>query len=235
MSAALILAEGLGLAAKTGPVFADLTFTVPRSRLSVVVGPSGSGRSALLLAVCGRMRGLTGTVRLGQHAAARPDDLRRRTAIARLSTLVGPEGQLTVGESMVERALIDGVQASDADAALAEAEQVFDLTFDREALVDQLSAYERSLLAVALAMVRPADLIVLDDADASLDVAEQTCLLTTLTRLSETGRTVITSTTEASAVPADANVIALSMAADQPDLTPDDDVPDRTTPDEKTS
>lgn len=211
MTAALVLAESLGLATKAGPVFADLTFTVPRGRLSVVVGPSGSGRSALLLALTGRMRGLTGTVRLGQHAAAsRPQDLRRRTAIARLSTLVGPEGQLTVGESLTERALIDGVQAADADAALAEAEEVFDLTLDRDLLVDQLPAYERSLLSVVLAMVRPADLIVLDDADASLDVAEQTRLLAALTRLSETGRTVITSTTEPATVPPDANVVALS-------------------------
>jgi ABC-2 type transport system ATP-binding protein len=250
MSAALILAEGLGLATKTGPVFADLTFTVPRGRLSVVVGPSGSGRSALLLAVSGRMRGLTGSVRLGQHAAgSRSRDLRRRTAIARLANLVGPEGQLTVGESMVERALIDGVQAGDADAAVAEAEAVFDLAFDRDVLVDQLPAYEQSLLAVALAMVRPADLILLDDADASLDVAEQTRLLAALSRLSGTGRTVITTTTEAAAVPADATVIALTLPAPKPlpapepepapepkaALTPDADVPDRSTSDEKIS
>lgn len=233
MKGALILVEDLGLATKAGPVFAHLTFTVPRSRLSVVVGPSGGGRSALLLALSGRMRGLTGSVRLGQHAASsRPRDLRRRTAIARLSTLVGPEGQLTVGESMTERALIDGVQAADADAALAEAERVFELAFDREALVDQLPAYEQSLLAVSLAMARPADLILFDDADASLDVAEQTRLLAALARLSETGRTVLASTTEAAAVPAAAHLISMA-----PPLTPDADVPDRTTTadDEKNS
>jgi ABC-type multidrug transport system ATPase subunit len=184
------------------------------------------------------MRGLTGTVRLGEHAvASRPRDLRRRTAIARLSTLVGPEGQLTVGESMVERALIDGVQAADADAALAEAEQVFDLTFDRDVLVDQLPAYERSLLAVVLAMVRPADLIVLDDADASLDVVEQTRLLAALSRLSATGRTVLTSTTEAAALPPDAHVITLVAPLEPAPAAPtrDDAVPDRSTANEKKS
>lgn len=233
MTAALILVERLGLATKAGPVFADLTFTVPRHRLSVVVGPSGSGRSALLLAVCGRMRGLTGTVRLGQHAQqTRPQVLRKLTAIARLASIVEPEGQLTVGESMVERALIDGVQASDADAAVAEAEQLFGTTFERQVLIDQLPAYERSLLCVALAMVKPSELIVLDDADHSLALVEQQQLMVALTRVCSTGRTVVTSTIEAAAVPADANVISLT----QPDpTTPDADVPDRTTHDEKTS
>ncbi|WP_375424698.1 ATP-binding cassette domain-containing protein [uncultured Friedmanniella sp.] len=224
MTGALVVAEGLSLATQAGPVFADLTFTVPRSRLSVVVGPSGSGRSALLLALSGRMRGLSGSLRLGQHAATtRPRDLRRRTAIARVATLVGPEGQLTVGESMVERALIDGVQASHADAAVAEAEQVLEVTFDRDVLVDQLPAYERSLLCVALSMVRPADLIVLDDADHSLDLAEQRRLLAALSRLSVTGRTVLTSTTEAAAVPADANVIALSRLRTAQPATPNEE------------
>lgn len=211
VNGALIVVDGLGLATRAGTVFAEQTFAVPRGALSVAVGPSGSGRSSLLLAVCGRMRGLTGSVRLGRHAGAtRPRDLRAVTAIARLATLVEPEGQLTVGESMVERALIDGVQAAHADAAFAEAEEVTGVRFERDVLVDQLPAFERTLLCVVLAMVKPSELIVLDDADRSLDLVEQRALMAALTQLCRTSRTILTSTTEPAAVPVDAHVIDLS-------------------------
>ena len=149
----LLAVEGLGLATPAGPVFTDLSFAVPRGALTAVVGPSGSGRSALLLALGGRMRGVTGTVRLGERAArSRPRDLRAHTAVARLATLVEPEGRLTVGESVTERALVDGVAADAAARAVARAEETVGATFDRSLLVDDLSAYDRALLCVALAL-----------------------------------------------------------------------------------
>jgi ABC-2 type transport system ATP-binding protein len=206
----LLAVEGLGLATPAGPVFADLSFTVPRGALTAVVGPSGSGRSAVLLALGGRMRGVTGTVRLGERAArSRPRDLRAHTAVARLATLVEPEGRLTVGESVTERALVDGVAADAAARAVARAEETVGTTFDRSLLVDDLSAYDRALLCVALALVRPADLVLLDDADRALDVADQRRLLDALGRLCATGQTVVVSTTEAASLPPGTVVVPL--------------------------
>lgn len=211
MNDPLILVEDLGLSTANGPVFAGLTFVVPREALSVVVGPSGSGRSALLLAVSGRMRDLTGSVRLAPDTRrTRPRDLRAQTAVARLATLVEPEGQLTVAESMTERALIEGVQVADAEAATAEAEALFEVSFDRGLLVDQLPAYQQALLCVALAMVRPAALIVLDDADRALDLLDQRRLMAALVRLGRSGRAVLASTTERAAVPDEAQLIDLT-------------------------
>jgi len=202
--------ERLSLRTPAGPVFTELTFSVPRGGLTAVVGPSGSGRSALLLALGGRMRGLTGSVRLGGRAArSRPADLRARTAVARLATLVEPEGRLTVGESMTERALVDGVQDGDAAAAVARAEGVFGTTLDRGLLVDDLTAYDRALLCVALALVRPSDLVLLDDADRGLDVADQRRLLEALGRLCATGQTLVLSTTELASLPPGAHVVHL--------------------------
>jgi ABC-2 type transport system ATP-binding protein len=200
--------QHLGLATRTGPVFADVTFGIGRSSLTVVVGRSGSGRSALLLAACGRMRGLTGTVHLDSRPA-RPRALRAVTSVARLATLVQPEGQLSVRESVVERALLDGVRSADADRAMATAEEMLEVTFDRSRLVDQLDAYDRAVLCVALATIRPTQLVVLDDADRGLDLDAQRRLLAALTRLAATGPAVLTSTTEAAAVPASAAVVRL--------------------------
>jgi ABC-type multidrug transport system ATPase subunit len=205
---ALIDVQHLGLATRNGPVFADVTFTIERNALTVVVGRSGSGRSALLLAATGRMRGLIGAVRLGSRQT-RPRALRAVTSVARLATLVLPEGQLSVGESVVERALIDGAASADAHRAMATAEEVLEVSFDRSRLVDDLDAYDRALLCVALATIRPAELVVLDDADRGLDLDDQRRLLAALSRLAADGPAVLASTTELAAVPAAAAVVQL--------------------------
>jgi ABC-type multidrug transport system ATPase subunit len=204
----LVDVQHLGLVTRTGPVFADVSFSIEPRALTAVVGRSGSGRSALLLAVTGRMRGLTGEVRLHSRLAG-PRALRAVSSVARLATLVQPEGQLSVAESVVERALIEGVRSADADRAMASAEEVLDVTFDRSRLVDHLDGYERTLLCVALAAIRPADLVTLDDADRGLDVDDQRRLLGALSRLAATGPAVLVSTTEPAAVPASAARVPL--------------------------
>jgi len=212
----LVRVERLGLATRTRPVFSDLSFCLERRTLTVVVGPSGSGRSALLLAVSGRMAGLTGTVRLGDKTRTRPAELRRCTSLARLATLVGPEDKLTVAESLIERALIDGVRVADAERAVAVAEQAFAVTLPRGRLVEELGAYEQALLCVALAVVRPAELVLLDDADRGLDVADQVRLYAALERLCATGPTVLAATTERAAVPAGVAVVPLPVRPGTP-------------------
>jgi len=197
----LVTVERLGLATRDSPVFSDLSFRLERGALTVLLGPSGSGRSALLLAVSGRMAGLTGTVGLGDRTRTRPTDLRRCTSLARLATLVGPEDKLTVAESLTERALIDGVRVADAERAVAVSEQAFALAFPRDRLVEELGAYERALLCVALAVVRPAELVLLDDADRGLDVADQIRLYAALERLCATGPAVLAATDPPSGPP----------------------------------
>ena len=204
---AVVQAEHLGLVGPEGPVFTDVSLTVRPGRLTVLVGPGGSGRSSLLLALTGRMRGCTGTlVAQGQPVRSRRDrrGLRRRSAVARLATLAQPEARLTVGESVAERALLDGVRRAAAEEAFAAAEDLLDVHLDRTRLVERLTAYERTALAVALARVRPADLVVVDDLDTDLDLHEQRRFADALVRLAATGPAVLASTTELTSVPTDA-------------------------------
>ena len=105
--------------------------------------------------------------------------------------------------------LVDGVAADAAALAVARAEETVGTTFDRSLLVDDLSAYDRALLCVALALVRPADLVLLDDADRALDVADQRRLLDALGRLCAAGQTVVVSTTEAASLPPGTVVVPL--------------------------
>lgn len=205
-----VSADGLGLASRHRTVFADVGFAFPRGGLGVVQGPAGSGRSSLLLAVGGRMRGLTGALSVaGFDGVRQTRQIRRLASVARISRLVDLEGQLTVGESVTERALIDAVPSTRAPEVLTRAETVLGRTFDPSLLVDDLPALDRTLLAVALACLRPAPLLLLDDANTSLDLADQRLLMAALLRLTATGVTVVASTLEGEAVPPTATLCSL--------------------------
>ncbi len=207
----LVTAEGLSLASKHGPVFTDLDFSWPESGVTAVTGPNGSGRSSLLLAVVGRMRGLTGRLRVaGLNAVKDPRRVAQCTSVARISDLVELEGQLRVAECITERALIDAVVPQQAEILFADAERTVGLEIGRTELVDELPALEQAVLAVILATLRPSRLVVLDDADARLDLADQRLLYEALTAIAHTGPAIAIGTTEVAALPDGVGRLALT-------------------------
>ncbi|SER06045.1 ATP-binding cassette domain-containing protein [Microlunatus flavus] len=217
----LLEAEGLSLVGPEGPVFTDVSFAVEPGRVTLLVGPAGTGRSSLLLALSGRMQGTTGLLRHhGRPVRSRRDlrNLRRASAVARAAELVVPEARLSVAESVAERALLDGVRPAAAERAFVAAEELLDVRLDRTLLVEQLPAYEVTALCVALALVRPAELVVLDDLDADLDLTDQRRLLDALVRLAggstgtggTAGPAVVATSTEARATHPDALLVPLA-------------------------
>ena len=206
-----IEARLLSLATREGAVFGDLEFTVPRGGLAVVAGPSGSGRSALLLTLAGRMRGWTGALRIGGYDAARESRaVRRFSSIARIGSMIELEPRHTVGEAITERALIDNVRPRPAHQIVHHAAREFDLRLDDDALIDRLTAVDRGILAVLLATVRPAELVIFDDVDRDLDPEQQGRLWAVLEAFTGDQITVVASTVHADAVPAGARLITLA-------------------------
>ncbi len=105
---AAVTAEGLGLKGPRGWAFRGVTFEAEPGSLIALEGPSGSGRTCLLLALTGRMRATEGHARVGRHQL--PEHL---AAVRRISGL-GPvpgvtdlEPALTVAEHLHERALLE--------------------------------------------------------------------------------------------------------------------------------
>lgn len=102
-----ITAEGFGLVGPRGRVFQDVTFTAPSGSLVAVEGPSGSGRTCLLLALTGRMRATedwaeVGGLRLPKHLAG----VRRLAALGPVTGVAELDPALTVGEHLRERVLL---------------------------------------------------------------------------------------------------------------------------------
>ncbi|MEV5883225.1 ATP-binding cassette domain-containing protein [Streptomyces sp. NPDC052020] len=211
MGGAGVTARGLGLKGPRAWVFRRIGIEAEPGSLIALEGPSGSGRTSLLLTLTGRMRPTEGTAAVG--GAALP---RRMAAVRRLSALAHVPGvtdldpALTVEEHLRERALLErrfggsprallrprGARAAESrlriGAALAAA------GLDREALpkgprtaVRDLERLEALRLSVALALIGGPRLLGIDDADLKLSDAERQEFWGLLGALAASGVTVL--------------------------------------------
>lgn len=174
-----VTAEGLGLRGTHGWVYRGIDLTADPGDLVAVVGPAGSGRTALLLALAGRMEFTTGTALLGRYRLPEQHrQIRRQVSLALVPGVNDLDPALTVGEHVRERLLLAGRLPR--QAAVTTALRDTDLTPDT--LVRHLDPADRQLLGLALARLDQPGLIVLDDIDADLSAADQRALWIRLRR-----------------------------------------------------
>lgn len=208
--APMLVASGLGLHTGRGWVFRDVDITARPGTVTALVGPAGSGRSGLLLALAGRMSVTDGTLTIaGRSAIADPRAARARTAIARVADLIVPEERLTVAESVTERCLIDAVRPARGRDAFRRACETMAVTLDGAVLVEDLAPHEQTILALALATIRPADVIVLDDTDRGVTADGEREIYRAALALAESGPAVVTTTTRTEAIPVSVAAVAL--------------------------
>jgi ABC-type branched-subunit amino acid transport system ATPase component len=203
-----------------------VTFEAAPGALVAVTGPTGSGRTALLLALTGRMRTAEGTARVaGLELPRRTAEVRRVSGVAHMPGVTDLDPALTVAEHLRERALVGrryGGPAADlargllrsprararaaedaarADAALEAVGLVpGDLPKGTRTAVRDLTRAQELRLSVALALLgrpgRPA-VIAVDDADLGLSGPEREEAVALLASLAASGTTVLAAFREA--------------------------------------
>ncbi|MFF5338690.1 ATP-binding cassette domain-containing protein [Streptomyces sp. NPDC013181] len=240
---AAVTAEGLGLKGPRGWAFREVTFRADPGDLIAVEGPSGSGRTALLLTLTGRMRPTEGAATTGGLA------LPRRAAAVRRFAALGPvpgvselDPAFTVAEHLRERALLqrryDGspralLRPPRARAAAARARIDGALAaagLDPAALpkaertaVRDLERPQALRLSVALALMGRPRLLAVDDTDLKLADAERDEVWELLRSVAAAGTTVLAVCSEA---PGDALAV-------RTDASPETDTTDATTHEEE--
>ncbi|MFJ5259173.1 ATP-binding cassette domain-containing protein [Streptomyces sp. NPDC088387] len=232
-----VSAHDFGLKGARGWAFRGVSFTAGPGSLIAVEGPSGSGRTSLLLALTGRMRATEGTATVGDARLPRQlAPLRRVSALAHVPGVTDLEPSLTVGEHLRERALLQrrfggslrGLLRPRAER-VAEARLRVDAALDaagldRSALpkgsrtaVRDLDRTEALRLSVALALVGRPRLLGVDDTDLKLSDTERVEIWGLLGSLAAAGTTVLAVCSEA---PEGAVVVstrgAVSPSADGP-------------------
>lgn len=236
-----VTARDFGLKGPRGWAFRDVRVDAGPGSLIAVAGPSGSGRTCLLLALTGRMRPTDGTATVGGLRLPRQmSALRRISALAHVPGVTDLDPALTVAEHLRERALLQrrfGASARDllrpraeraakarllADTALSAA------GLDPEALPKGLRTAVRDLertealrLSIALALAGRPRLLGVDDADLKLSAAEREEIWSLLASIAASGTTVVAVCGEA---PGDA--VTVSTRPDTAPRTASDTAPD---------
>ncbi|AOR34838.1 ABC transporter ATP-binding protein [Streptomyces fodineus] len=203
-------AEGLGLKGPRGWAFRGITLDAEPGSLIAIEGPSGSGRTCLLLALTGRMKPTEGVAHVGglglpRHMAR----LRRVSAVANVAGVTDLEPALTVGEHLRERALIQSRFGDSlrqllrprpqrthearlrVDAALAAAGLDLEtLPKGSRTAVRDLERPQELRLSIALALLGRPALLGVDDLDTKLSDTERAEVWDLLRSLTRAGTTV---------------------------------------------
>ncbi|MEU0740405.1 ATP-binding cassette domain-containing protein [Streptomyces sp. NPDC006134] len=242
MGGAGVTAEGLGLRGPRGWVFRGVGIEAEPGSLIAVEGPSGSGRTSLLLTLTGRMKPTEGTAAVGGAVLPRQmAAVRRFCALAHVPGLTDLEPALTVEEHLRERALLErrfggslrallrprGTRAAESrlriDAALAAAGLAPDsLPKGSRTAVRDLERLEALRLSVALALVGRPRLLGVDDADLKLSDAEKEGFWDLLGALAASGTTVVAVCSEAPE-----GAVTVSTGSPVSPASTDDGRPDR--------
>jgi ABC-type multidrug transport system ATPase subunit len=210
----------------SGWIFQDVDLTVAPGALAAVVGPAGSGRSSLLLALAGRLQPTSGTLTvLGHDRAVDAAGVRDLTSVARVAGVIGPEPALTVRESIDERCLIEDVAPAEGHRRFERACTVLQFTPDPAVLVESVVGERGTLLALALASVRTSAVIVLDDLDRDIPPPGRRALAQAVARLAATGPAIVVTATDRSAVPGADPIVDLLPPAGRPAWTFDPAAP----------
>lgn len=229
-----VVAEGLGLKGPRGWAFRDVSFRAGAGALVALEGPSGTGRTCLLLALTGRMKTQEGHAEVGGLRLPRKMAAVRRIAgLGQVPGVSELDPSLTVAEHLRERALLQrrfdgsvrallrrpGTRAAEARARIAEALAAAGL--DLAALpkgertsVRDLERLEALRLSIALALMGRPRLIGVDDTDLKLSDADRAEAWALLRAVAAAGTTVLAVCSEA---PADAlRITTVGTAAATP-------------------
>ncbi|MER7763194.1 ABC transporter ATP-binding protein [Streptomyces sp. NPDC097619] len=162
MTSTAIEATGLGksFGRRGGRALHDCTFRLPAGRVSALVGPNGAGKSTLLALAAGLTAPSEGTITV---LGAPPARTRHRTAYVSQDKPLHP--QLTVAETLRMGA---DLNPDTWDAATA-ARVATGGGMDPEARVRSLSGGLRTRLALALALGKRPELLLLDEPMGDLD------------------------------------------------------------------
>ncbi|MGH9229024.1 MAG: ABC transporter ATP-binding protein [Acidimicrobiales bacterium] len=189
----------------------DVDAAFERGRLSVVAGPSGSGKSSLLRVLAGLQRPRAGAVELDgtDLTRLRWGRLRRLRRRAMGIVLQDPAdnllGYLRAGEQVTLAARLRGVDPGEAPALL----DAVGLSDRVGSYPDELSGGEQQRVAFAAAAIGRPTLLLADEPTAELDADSGAGLVETMRRLVDGGATLVVASHDDAVIAASDHVVRL--------------------------
>ena len=163
----------------------DVSLKACSGEVLCIMGPNGAGKTTLIRQIVGILRPTSGTVRVfGVDPVKHQDYVKRRVAYVPQLPIYYPAHRVVEVAKYV--AELSGTHLD----RVREVLEALDLWRVRDALGYQLSAGQRKLLLVALALIKGGDLLVLDEPTSFVDFLKKRVIWSTLLR-ERAGKTMI--------------------------------------------
>lgn len=187
-----ILVEGLNVNYGKTPVLWDVSFQIPKGVLVGIIGPNGAGKSTLLKAALRLIQPVSGRIDLlGEPSLS---SVRQKVAYVPQRGSVDWDFPITAFEVVLmgrygSLGLFKRPRKADKEAALQALERVGMLSFaDRQ--IGQLSGGQQQRLFIARALVQNAELMLLDEPFAGVDLTTEKSMIELLKKQKEAGKSV---------------------------------------------
>lgn len=180
-----IRATGLDFAYNGSLVLREASFTIAQGDFVAVVGPNGGGKTTLLKLILGLLRPLRGEMEVFGRP---PQEVSRRIGYVPQQFQYDPRFPVTVGD-VVRMGQLGGRaawNAVDSRKLVAMALERVGLTGLQHRPFSDLSGGQRQRLLIARALVAGADLLLLDEPTANVDVHGESDISALLQELKET-------------------------------------------------
>jgi glycerol transport system ATP-binding protein len=179
------------------PTIRDASLTLERGTLSVLLGPTLSGKTSIMRLLAGLDKPTTGRVLADGRDVTGADVRKRSVAMVYQQFINYPS--FTVYDNIASPLRVQGKPKAEIESRVREAAKLLKLEpyLDRTPL--QLSGGQQQRTAIARALVKGADLVLLDEPLANLDYKLREELRTELPRIfEESGAIFVYATTEPS-------------------------------------
>jgi glycerol transport system ATP-binding protein len=179
------------------PTIRDVSLTLEKGTLSVLLGPTLSGKTSIMRLLAGLDKPSTGRV-LAEGKDVTGIDVRRRSVAMVYQQFINYPS-LTVYENIASPLRVQGKPRIEIEKRVAEAAKLLRLEPYLERTPLQLSGGQQQRTAIARALVKGADLVLLDEPLANLDYKLREELRAELPRIFEaSGAIFVYATTEPS-------------------------------------
>ncbi|MGY2808846.1 ABC transporter ATP-binding protein [Bradyrhizobium sp. USDA 4506] len=179
------------------PTIRDVSLTLERGTLSVLLGPTLSGKTSIMRLLAGLDKPTTGRVLVDGKDVTGADVRQRSVAMVYQQFINYPS--LTVYENIASPLRVQGKPRAEIERRVAEAASLLRLEPFLKRTPLQLSGGQQQRTAIARALVKGADLVLLDEPLANLDYKLREELRAELPRIFEaSGAIFVYATTEPS-------------------------------------
>lgn len=173
------------------PVLWDINLTVPVGKMVGIVGPNGAGKSTLLKVSLGILKPLSGSVRFFQRPLK---EVRQKIAYVPQRSSVDWSFPISVLDLVLmgrygRLGVFKWPKAADKDAAREALSRVGLDAFEKRQ-ISELSGGQQQRLFIARALIQDADLYLMDEPFAGVDMASEEAIFAILKELQSKGKTV---------------------------------------------